>query len=97
MPVRSVNASGAATEEIVREADALDAALVVLGSRGVGFLRRLVLGTTSERLLRRTTRPLLVVRQTPHEPYRRVRRRTSAACLNGAAEPVRTSRTRYAA
>jgi len=70
--VRSVNASGAATEEIVREADSLDAALLVLGSRGLGFLRGLVLGTTSERLLRRTSRPVLVVRQTPHEPYRRV-------------------------
>ncbi|HRC39711.1 MAG TPA: universal stress protein, partial [Rubrivivax sp.] len=46
--------------------------LLVLGARGSGFLRRLVLGTTAERLLRRTTRPLLVVRQTAHEPYRRV-------------------------
>ena len=36
------------------------------------FLRRLVLGTTSECLLRRTTRPVLVVRQTAHAPYRRV-------------------------
>jgi nucleotide-binding universal stress UspA family protein len=72
VPVRTVDASGVPTDEIVREADAIDAALLVLGSRGLGFLRRLVLGTTSERLLRRTTRPLLVVRQTPHEAYRRV-------------------------
>jgi nucleotide-binding universal stress UspA family protein len=72
VPVRTVDASGAPIDEIVQEADALDAALLVLGSRGLGFLRRLVLGTTSERLLRRTTRPLLVVRQTPHEAYRRV-------------------------
>ncbi len=64
-------ATGAVLDEIGRQADALDAGLVVLGARGAGFLRRLVLGTTSERLLRRTTRPLLVVRQTPHEPYRR--------------------------
>ena len=48
-----------------------DAALVVLGARGAGFMRRMVLGTTSERLLRRTQRPLLVVRTLPHEPYRR--------------------------
>ena len=47
-------------------------ALLVMGARGAGFLRRMVLGSTSERLLRRTTRPILVVRQTPHEPYRRV-------------------------
>jgi nucleotide-binding universal stress UspA family protein len=69
---RAVNACGPVLDEINREAEGLDAALLVLGARGAGFLRRLVLGSTSERLLRRTTRPLLVVRQTPHEPYRRV-------------------------
>lgn len=69
---RAVNSSGAVLDEIVREADRIDAALLVLGARGAGFLRRLVLGSTSERLLRRTMRPLLVVRQTPHERYRRV-------------------------
>lgn len=63
--------TGAVLDEIGREADALDADLLVLGARGSGFLRRLALGTTAERLLRRTTRPLLVVRHTPHEPYRR--------------------------
>jgi nucleotide-binding universal stress UspA family protein len=69
---RAVNCSGVVLDEIGREADALDAGLLVLGARGAGFLRRMVLGSTSERLLRLTTRPLLVVRQTPHEPYRRV-------------------------
>lgn len=70
--VNTLEASGPVLDEIDREADALDAALLVLGARGAGFLRRLVLGTTSERLLRRTNRPVLVVRQTPHERYRRV-------------------------
>ena len=69
---RAVDACGSVLDEIGREADALDATLLVLGARGAGFLRRMVLGSTSERLLRRSTRPLLVVRQTPHEPYRRV-------------------------
>lgn len=64
--------SGAVIDEIDREAEAMNAGLLVLGARGAGFLRRLVLGSTSERLLRRSTRPLLVVRQTPHEAYRRV-------------------------
>ncbi len=63
--------SGAATDQIGQHADAIDAGLLVLGARGSGFLRRLVPGTTAERLLRRTTRPLLVVRQTAHVPYRR--------------------------
>ena len=65
-------AAGAPVDEILRDAERLDARMIVLGARGTGFLRRLVLGTTAERLLRRTTRPLLVVRQTPHEPYRRL-------------------------
>jgi nucleotide-binding universal stress UspA family protein len=69
---RAINASGPVLDEIGHEAESLDAALLVLGARGAGFLRGLALGSTSERLLRRTTRPLLVVRQTPHEPYRRV-------------------------
>ncbi|MDP2452155.1 MAG: universal stress protein [Polaromonas sp.] len=65
-------ATGPVVTEIEREADAVQASLVVLGARGAGFLRRLVLGTTSERLLKHTHRPVLVVKQTPHEPYRRV-------------------------
>jgi nucleotide-binding universal stress UspA family protein len=70
--VRTINANGSVLDEISREAQAAGAALLVLGARGAGFMRRLVLGSTSERLLRRTARPLLVVRQTPREPYRRV-------------------------
>ncbi|HEY0819611.1 MAG TPA: universal stress protein [Rhizobacter sp.] len=70
--VRPRLASGSVLDEIGREAEARDAGLLVLGARGAGFLRRLVLGSTSERLLRRTMRPLLVVRQMAHEPYRRV-------------------------
>lgn len=65
-------AAGAPVDEILREAERLDARMIALGARGTGFLRRLVIGTTAERLLRRTERPLLVVRQTPHEPYRRL-------------------------
>ena len=70
--VQTQLASGAVMEEIGRQAEAVDAGLLVLGSYGASFLRRLVLGTTSERLLRCSTRPLLVIKQTPHEPYRRV-------------------------
>lgn len=69
--VATEDAAGSALDEILRSADRLDAQLLVLGARGAGFLRRLVLGTTSERLMRRTARPLLVVRQLPHERYRR--------------------------
>jgi len=70
--VRCRDAAGPVLDEILGAAEALDARLLVLGARGTGFLRRLVLGTTAERLMRRTTRPLLVVRQMAHEPYRHV-------------------------
>ncbi|MEW5893905.1 MAG: universal stress protein [Pseudomonadota bacterium] len=65
-------ATGAVLRAILDHADAVDSDLVVVGARGEGFLRHLLLGTTSERLLRRTLRPILVVKQTPHEAYRRV-------------------------
>jgi len=65
-------ATGRVLDEIAHQADAASADLVVLGARGAGFLHRLMLGTTSERLLRRSTQPLLVVKQTPRVPYRRV-------------------------
>lgn len=70
--VRTVEAAGTVLEAIDAEVRQLGAAVLVVGARGAGFLRRLVLGTTSERLVRRSPCPVLVVRQTPHEPYRRV-------------------------
>lgn len=68
---RTMHAVGSVVDEIIFEAGALPADVVVLGARGAGNLRRLFLGTTSERLLRRTTRQhVLVVRQPPEVPYR---------------------------
>jgi nucleotide-binding universal stress UspA family protein len=46
--------------------------LLVLGAQGASFMRHLMLGSTAERLVRTSDRPLLVVRQPPHERYRRV-------------------------
>jgi nucleotide-binding universal stress UspA family protein len=57
---------------LLAQADELDAGLIVVGARGGGFLRQLVLGTTTERILRKTARPVLVVRQSPLADYRRV-------------------------
>ena len=72
VPVVTQHANGAPVDALVRAADALDASLLVLGARGEGFLRRWVMGSTAERLLHRSRRPLLVVRQLPQAPYRRV-------------------------
>lgn len=74
---RSVSAEarvavGVVVGEIVAQAEAEAADLLVLGARGEGFLRHLLLGTTAERLLRKTNRPVLLVRQLPHDRYRRV-------------------------
>lgn len=52
------------------QADALPADLVVLGARGNGFLRHLLPGATASNLLRKLNRPALVVKQSPHGPYR---------------------------
>ena len=63
---------GKVQAEISNHADAIDADVLVLGARGAGFLRELLLGSTTERVLRRTRRSLLVVKQMAHETYLRV-------------------------
>lgn len=62
---------GKPLDSIARHADEIDAGLLVLGARGEGFLRQLTLGSTASRLLRKTRHPVLVVKQPPHESYRR--------------------------
>lgn len=64
--------SGAVAAEIASEADALDADLLVLGARGASLVHDLLLGSTTERVLRKTGRPLLVVRCAAAHAYRRV-------------------------
>jgi nucleotide-binding universal stress UspA family protein len=64
--------TGSVLDEVWRYTQSEAADLLVVGARGAGFMRRLVLGTTSERLMRRATQPVLVVRHRPHEAYRRV-------------------------
>lgn len=71
VPVQAQLGEGAVLDALLQAAGAQSAGLLVVGARGAGFLRRWVLGSTAERLLRRTARPVLVVRQAAHEPYRR--------------------------
>jgi len=52
---------GAAAESICRTAEALGADLIVAGTRGLTGLNRLVMGTTTEHVIRRSTRPVLTV------------------------------------
>lgn len=65
-------AAGSVIAGILDHADAIDADLLVLGARGESFMRHQLLGSTAERLLRKTRRPMLVVKQTPIDSYRRV-------------------------
>jgi nucleotide-binding universal stress UspA family protein len=48
-------------EEILREADSWPADLLVLGSQGLTGVKRLVLGSTAEAVLRRAMAPVLIV------------------------------------
>lgn len=63
---------GAVLEGIAAEAERLDASLLVVGARGAGFMRHWLLGATAERLLRKTRRPMLVVKQPARDAYRSV-------------------------
>ncbi|MGL5632278.1 MAG: universal stress protein [Azovibrio sp.] len=65
-------ASGSLLPMLTEEADDLDASLIVLGARGAGVLRRLLLGSTADRMLGKTSRPLLVVKESPQKSYSRV-------------------------
>jgi nucleotide-binding universal stress UspA family protein len=53
--------SGRVSEAIAREAQAQPSALVVMGSRGHGGVAKLLLGSTSEAVLRAATTPVLLV------------------------------------
>lgn len=65
-------ASGSLFQELTGHADALPADLVVLGVRGTTPVRRLLLGSTAERLVGKVRCPVLVVKQLPQEEYRSV-------------------------
>lgn len=55
---------------VYTEANAVD--LVLLGAHGSGFLQRMLLGSTAARLLRKSTCPVLVVKQQTHREYKHV-------------------------
>lgn len=52
---------GAPAAAIEEAADRADAGLVVVATRGLGLARRLILGSTTDRLMRSLRRPLLIV------------------------------------
>lgn len=72
IPVKPVLEIGCAHSEIACHAEAIDAGLVVLGAHGGGFVRELFLGSTAEKVLRKLSRPLLIVKREPQAPYQRI-------------------------
>lgn len=55
--------------EIVRLADEIGAGLIVIGSRGLGGVRRALIGSTSASVVRHAPCPVLVVRDGGHESH----------------------------
>lgn len=64
--------SGPLLAELNAQAEASCADLIILGARGASFMRHVLLGSTAERMVSRTNRPMLVVKQAAHERYRSV-------------------------
>jgi nucleotide-binding universal stress UspA family protein len=56
---------GSAAAEIVAQAEELGAGMVVLGSRGLGAMRRALMGSVSDSVVRHAPCPVLVVRSEP--------------------------------
>ena len=54
--------TGAPADEIVAAATHVDADLIVLGARGRGTMKRLRLGSVSEKVLRDARCPVLIVK-----------------------------------
>jgi nucleotide-binding universal stress UspA family protein len=54
---------GRADEEIVELAQSINAGLIVMGSRGLGRLRRALVGSVSESVVRHAHCPVTIVRE----------------------------------
>ena len=61
--LRMGRANARADEEIVELAQSIDAGMIVMGSRGQGRLRRALLGSVSESVVRHAPCPVTIVRE----------------------------------
>jgi nucleotide-binding universal stress UspA family protein len=69
--VDPVVVAGNVAAGIGQAAEERDTDLIVTGTLGAGFLHSRIVGSTAERVVRRSTRPVLLVRQSPRASYRR--------------------------
>jgi nucleotide-binding universal stress UspA family protein len=83
-------------DRIIEVADFHEADLIVMGTQGLGGFRKLVFGSTAERVLRRTTVPVLavprggtpLVRLDPEGPVFRIERLVAAVDFREATVPL---------
>ncbi len=61
---------GAPAVTVANAAEAMGATLVAIGSHGESIVQRILMGSTTIRLLRKSRTPVLVVKQEPQGPYR---------------------------
>jgi nucleotide-binding universal stress UspA family protein len=59
---KTIVETGHQVDRIIRHSEEMDADIIVMGSRGQGMLADVTMGSTSRRVLRRSSRPVLVVR-----------------------------------
>lgn len=71
-PIAVVVAEGAPAEVVLKTASTRGADLIVTAVARDDGLERLLLGSTVDRLLKEATVPVLIVRQRPRAPYRRI-------------------------
>jgi nucleotide-binding universal stress UspA family protein len=64
--------AGALLTELAQRTGHSGSDLLVCGAKGESVIRHFALGTTALRMLSKTTCPVLVVKQSPHEAYRRI-------------------------
>jgi len=69
--VRGVLGRGAAAAEVARLAHDAKAEVVVVGRRGAGRMRELLLGTTAEHIAQLATMPVVIAGGSPTRPYQR--------------------------
>lgn len=70
--IDTVVTQGSAAAALVDLVETRQADLLVMGARGKHFMVEMLLGSTIERVLRKSRRPLLAVKQRPQAPYRRI-------------------------
>lgn len=61
--VTTASVDGYPAREVLRAADEIDADLVVVGSKGLSGLERLLMGSVAQAVVKRSKRPVLVARQ----------------------------------